>query len=118
MISQYWIGQIPVDPLHVDIKDQAANPIDLSIYDRIVIQIQDPDNYTVPSDQFDVDLALLAQGRIVLKFPTNYSIFRKTGEYLLRLEFSNSGAIEFSTSYSMMVYEFGGKKVNELGVVA
>jgi len=117
MISQYWIGQIPTTPLTIDITDQNGNSIDLDQYTGFAVSILDPDNYDVMTPDFGIDTSDGDQGRIVVTFPSGASIFTKTGEYLLRLEFSNSSGIDFTSVYEMPVAEFGGEDIGENGVV-
>lgn len=117
MISQYWVGQKPTVPLTIDVEDQNGASIDLTQYTGFAVSILDPDNYDVMTPDFTLDTTYAEQGRLILTFPASRSIFEKTGDYLLRFEFSNSNGIDFTNVYTMPVAEFGGEDIGENGVV-
>jgi hypothetical protein len=108
MISQYWIGQIPTQPLLIEIKNQDGELIDLTQYTGVGMAMLDPDNEGVLTPEFDIDNAEFEDGRVTINFPSQYSVFDKTGEYLLRLEFSNANGVDYTSTHSITIVEFGG----------
>jgi hypothetical protein len=108
MISQYWIEQIPTQPLLIEVRNQAGDLIDLTQYTGYGIAILNPDNESVLTPDFSIDNASFVDGRVIIEFPTQYSIFNQTGEYLVRLEFSNSNGVDFTSTHGLNVSEFGG----------
>lgn len=111
MISQYWIGQIPTQSLLIEIKDGNGELVDLTQYTGFGVDIINPDNEMVLTPDFAIDSSGFDQGRVVVDFPSGYSVFDRTGEYLLRLEFNNSDGIDYTTTHGMTVIDFTGDEI-------
>ena len=108
MISQYWIGQKPTQPLLIEIKNQDGELINLTQYTGYGMALLDPDNEGVLTPDFSIVNTAFSSGRVTINFPSQYSVFDKTGEYLLRLEFSKANGVDYTSTHSIQVLEFGG----------
>lgn len=108
MISQYWVGQIPAAPLVIEIKDDEGDAVNLSSYTSFTVELLNPFNDLLQTTGGTLDTSNKATGRFIWSWPTNDSLFDDEGEYLLRLRMAKSGALDFTTSHTINVTEFGG----------
>lgn len=107
MISQYQIGQIPARPLAILVKSQDGVDLNLSGYTTINAKMLDTDNKEVLLTGSTVDSNAKQFGQIRFIFPTDRSLFTKKGDYILQLELVGSGKLDYTTSHTLRVREFG-----------
>lgn len=108
MISQYWVGQIPATPLVIEIKDDEGDAVNLSSYTSFTVELLNPFNDLLETAGGTLDTSNKATGRFIWSWPTTDSLFDDEGEYLLRLKMAKNGALDFTTSHTIVVTEFGG----------
>lgn len=107
-ISQYWVGQIPARPLSIDVRDSSGRAADLSIYTDYKVKIVGSDNEELDLTGYDLYTGEAAVGHFVFFWPTQESLFKKSGDYLLQLEFVGAGKRDFTTAHHIRVHRLGG----------
>lgn len=107
-VSQYWVGQIPARPIAITVygSDGRATPLD---YTEYKVRLIGSDNEEIDLDGSTLNVGQASTGRFTFKFPTDRSLFNKTGEYLLQLEFVSGTARDFTTEHHIKVRKLGGK---------
>lgn len=109
-ISQYWVGQIPSRPIAIDVRDSNGYAVNLSSYEDFNVKIVGSDNEDIDVTGSTLLTSGAADGRFVFRWPTDRSLFEKTGEYLLQLEIEGaSGTRDFTTAHTIRVRRLGGK---------
>lgn len=108
-ISYYWVGQIPAKPLVIDVRGEGGSLINLSSYDEYNVKMLGSDNEEINLDGSLLSITGAATGEFLFRFPTDRSVFTKSGEYLLQLEFVSAGARDFTTAHTIRVHKLGGK---------
>jgi|SRR6478735_3045069 len=109
-ISEFWVGEIPSKPLPINVVDSDNAPIQLSNFSTLRVRLLGSDN-----EEVDVTGIVLNQtgpltGELTLRWPTDRSLFNKSGEYLLQLELDGAnGTKEFTDAHTIRVRKFGGK---------
>jgi hypothetical protein len=110
MISQYWVGQIPATPLVIEIKDDEGEAVNLSSYTNFEVELLNQDQDLISTQSGSLDTSNKSTGRFIWSWPTNASLFEYRGDYLLRLKITKTGALDFTTSHTIRVSEFGGTR--------
>lgn len=108
-LVNYWVGQIPGDPLSIQIRDDKGSTVDLGSYTTFIIHMKDSDNNQVDLEGADVNAEGYRTGRIIFRFPPDRSIFTKHGEYVMQLEMSNEHRMDFTDVLTFKVRELGRK---------
>lgn len=107
MISQYWIGQKPARPLAIVVKNQDGSDFNLSGYTTINVKLLDPNNNEVSLSGATVDSNAKQFGQIRFIFPTDKSLFKMRGDYILQLELLGSDRLDYTTTHTLRVRELG-----------
>jgi hypothetical protein len=107
MISQYWKDQIPAKPLSIQVKDSGGLDYDLSDYATIEVKMLGTDNQEVSLTGSSVITANKNVGKIKFVWPTDRSLFKNTGDYVLQLKLSGTGKLDFTTTHTIRVRELG-----------
>jgi hypothetical protein len=107
MISQYWVGQIPDKPLSVQIKDQDGNDVNLSIYDSFSFKMLGSNNEEINLDGSEIVKTRIVEGKISFIWPTDRSLFKYPGEYVVQIQLSGEGKLDFTNTHTIKVREFG-----------
>lgn len=106
-ISQYKVGQIPRQDLGITIRDSRGRTLDISSYTNVGVRIIDPDNYEVDLTGSSINLGGVTVGRIMFKWPTDRSLFEKSGVYLLEVILADSVYRDITTEHTINVTELG-----------
>lgn len=108
-ISQYWVGQIPSEPLAITVYDSFGNVRNLSYSQTFTPILLDPDNQRVDLTGATLLSGGASEGRFVLRWPNDRSLFTKPGEYLLQLEIEGTaGTKDYTTEHHIRVRRLGG----------
>lgn len=107
MISQYWKDQIPARPLSILVKNQDGTDANLSGYTTINIKMVGSRNEEVSIAGAVVETASKDLGRIILRWPTDRSLFEYIGDYVLQLELLGTGKKDFTSTHTLRVRELG-----------
>lgn len=107
-ISQYWVGQKPDKPLAIDVRDTNGRAVNLSAYDGFNVRMVGSDNEDIDLTGSSLSTGGMDSGRFVFRFPTDRSVFTKTGEYLLQLELTSENSRDFTTVHTIRVRRLGG----------
>jgi hypothetical protein len=110
MISQYWVGQIPAAPLVIEVKDDEGEAVNLSSYSNFEVQLLNHEEDLISTASGSLDTSNKSTGRFIWSWPTNASLFEYEGEYLFRLKITKTGALDYTTSHTIRVSEFGGTR--------
>jgi len=105
-ISQYKVGAIPRRGLGITILDSRGRSLDISTYTSISVRIIDPDNTEVDHTGSSLNLGGVTVGRIMFEWPT-YSLFEKTGDYLLEVILSDGVHKDITTEHTIQVSSLG-----------
>ena len=108
-ISQYWVGQIPSEPIPITVYDSSGYERNLSAYTNFKIILIGSDNEVIDTTGSTLLTSGAATGRFVFRWPTDRSLFNKPGEYLLQLEIDGAnGSKDFTTTHTIRVRRLGG----------
>lgn len=107
-ISQYWVGQIPLRNLTINVKDSAGRPLNLSGYTNVSVKMLGPRNEDVNLAGAVVNTGGSAGGRIIFEWPKDKSLFTNTGDYVLQLVLETAKARDITTAHTLRVKELGG----------
>lgn len=107
MISQYWLDQIPVRPLSIQVKSQDGLDYDLSGYTDIKIVLLGSNNEDINTEGAVVDISNANIGKILFRWPTDRSLFEYAGDYVLQLELSGTGKRDYTSTHTLRVRELG-----------
>jgi hypothetical protein len=108
VIGVYWEGQIPRDPLHIQILDENNTPVSLASYNSFKVRMLDSDNREVDLEDSFLDSSDVNNGRFTFNFPKDRSLFPKYGDYVAQLEFIGvDGSTDFTSSFTMRVKKLG-----------
>jgi len=106
MISQYWLNQVPIQPLVIEVRNGDGTLINVLDYSDIKIKMLNPYNEEVPVDGFTIDTSSGSIGRVVLEWPSS-TVLQTTGEYVLQLELLDGSRSEFTNTHTIVVNELG-----------
>lgn len=109
-ISTYEVGDIPA-PLAIDVRDGYGRPVNCSAYTGFEVIMLDGRNQVVDLSGSSLDTSAAQLGRFVLTYPSDRSVFTKTGDYVLQLRLSGNGRVEHTTAHNFRVRQMG--KVNK-----
>lgn len=107
VIGTYWIGQIPGDPLSIQVRDENNTPVDLSSYSTFRAIFLDSDNKEITLESGLLDSGGVINGRFVFHFPKDRSLFKKPGDYLFQLEMAGPGKLDRTGPFTMRVKKLG-----------
>ena len=107
MISQYWRNQIPAKPLSIQVKDQSGNDSNLSGYDEINVQMVGSNNEIMDLTGSTIISTNKNIGKIQFVWPTDRSLFDRTGDYVLQLQLGGTGKLDFTSTHNIRVRELG-----------
>lgn len=106
-ISQYRVGQIPAAPLSITINDSLGRAVDCSIYDEFKVKMLGSKNEEIDLTGAILQTGGLRNGRFVLQFPTDRSLFTESGDYVLEMQLIRPGAKDITTSHTIRVRDLG-----------
>lgn len=106
-IGQYQVGQKPARPIALEVRDTYGRAVDLSFYDEYKVLLIGSDNEEVDLGNSELQTGGARTGRFTFVFPTDRSLFDKTGDYFLQLELSGDGHRDFTTAFPIRVREVG-----------
>jgi hypothetical protein len=109
MISQYWIDQIPARPLSIQVKDQDGNNANLSAYTTIEAVLLGSRNEIIDLTGSVINTSAKDLGTIIFEWPTNRTLFERSGDYVFQLKMSATGKLDFTTTHTIRVRELGGR---------
>lgn len=108
VIGTYWEGQIPGDPLHIQILDENNTPVSLSSYTTFRAIMLDSDNREIELEDGLLDSSDVNNGRFTFNFPKDRSLFTKYGDYVMQLEFAGAdGRLDKTSPFTMRVKKLG-----------
>jgi len=108
MITEYEVGQIPAKPLGILVKDDMDNPVDMTVYATIGLEILGSDNEVIDLKDVNLHTVGARNGILAVAWPKNRSIFTKRGDYVLRIVLRNAeGSRDFTRAHTIKVREFG-----------
>lgn len=107
-ISQYWVGQIPAYPMSITVRGPDGGPMDMSIWDEFTVRLIGSDNEEIDTTDVELQTAGVSEGRFVLVWPRDYSLFEKSGDYLMQLEMRGTGTRDFTNAHNIRVHKLGG----------
>lgn len=107
MISQYWKEQIPARPLVIQVKNEQGQDLDLSAYTDISIILLGSDNEPINISGSVLNTTNKNLGKINFSFPTDRSLFKKAGDYVLQLQLKASDRLDFTSIHTLKVRELG-----------
>jgi len=107
MISQYWKDQIPARPLVIQVKKQDGSDMDLSGYTNITIKMLGSSNEEIGLSGSVLNTSSKSLGKITFVWPTDRSLFDRTGDYVLQLSLAATGKLDFTTTHTLRVRELG-----------
>lgn len=108
-ISEYWVGQIPHQPLQVAVHDSYGNRLNLAVYDSIQVKMLDSDNSPVDTSGITLDFADDGtSGDVTIIWPKDKSLFNKRGDAVMQLQCNRAdGSVDFTTSHTLRIRELG-----------
>jgi hypothetical protein len=107
-ISYYWTGQIPQRPMVIDVNGSDGRPANLAGYTNYEVIVLGSDNEPVDMTGAQLQTAQASSGRLVFRWPSDRSVFTKTGEYLLQLKLTSDTSRDFTSVHHIFVRELGG----------
>lgn len=107
MISQYWINQIPARPLAIDIKDQSGANMNLSGYTSITAKMVGSSNEDIDLTGSNLITTAKSVGKLTFVWPTDRSLFTKTGDYQFQIRLAGTGVLDMTTVHTIRVKELG-----------
>jgi hypothetical protein len=107
MISQYWKDQIPARPLVIQVKQQDGSDMDLSGYTDITVKMVGSSNEEIGLSGSVLNTASKSVGKVIFNWPTDRSLFDRTGDYVLQLSLAGTGRLDFTTTHTLRVRELG-----------
>lgn len=107
-ISQYWVDQIPARPIAIDVRGSEGEVLNLSAYTDFNVKMVGSDNEEIDLSGATLSTAGAGTGRFVFRFPTDRSVFNKTGDYLMQLELVGPGSRDYTTVHTIKVRRLGG----------
>lgn len=107
MISQYWKNQIPARPLSIQVKSQDGLDMNLSGYDTITVKMVGSNNEEIDLTGSTLNTTNKDIGKVQFYWPTDRSVFAYSGDYVLQLELSGTGKLDFTSTHTLRVRELG-----------
>lgn len=108
-ISQYWVGSIPAEPISISVRDSHGRTRNLATYTGFKVIVLGSDNEEIDLTGSSLVTSGAVDGRFIFRWPTDRSVFDKSGEYLLQLELTGPESKDFTTEHNIKVRELGGK---------
>lgn len=96
-ILNYFVGQAPLNPISIEIRNSDGSKKDCTFYDRVEVQLIGSDNEIVDLSGAELNGANLVSGDFTLRWPRP-SVFRKSGRYLLQAILSTNDGYRDATS--------------------
>lgn len=108
-INTYWVGQIPSIPIPITVRDSYGLVRNLSAYTGFNVILLGSDNEEIDTTGSTLLTSGATTGRFVFRWPTDRSLFNKSGEYLLQLEILGpDGTKDYTTAHTITVRRLGG----------
>lgn len=108
-VSHYYVGQIPSRPIAIDVRDSNGLALNLSTYTSFKINVIGPNNQDIDTTGYTLATSGSSIGRFVFRWPTDRSVLKEPGEYLLQLEISGAGGTkDYTTPHTIKVRRLGG----------
>jgi hypothetical protein len=106
-ISEYWVGEIPIEPIRINLIDSDNDSISMNQFSATA-HVIDPDD-----EEVDITGSVLTtsvtDGQVVFRWPLDRSLFTKTGYYQLQIWLTgNVGGLDKSEPLTIIVRKFGG----------
>lgn len=110
MIGNYYIGQIPVNPLIIQVNDQSTGGVlSLGQYDKVEPVMVDERNNLIDLTGYIMS-PQGRDGKFTFVFPGDRSVFDDAGDYLLQFKMTTlDGRVDFTNEYTIRVKQLGGK---------
>ena len=109
-IGTFWVGEKPGRVFNIRVKDAYGNNMNLAPYTNVEIEMLDTNNRKVDLTGAQTSRIDPATGLVGFVFPSDRSVFKKAGEYLIRLRLENSNSLDFTGVTGIRVKEFGGTR--------
>lgn len=106
-ISQYKVGSIPLRNLSINVRDSAGRSLNIAQYANISVRMLGSDNEEVDLTGAVVNRGGASQGKLVLEWPRDRSLFTKTGDYVLEVILRSANAVDITTSHTIRVTALG-----------
>ena len=106
-IGQYWVGQIPLRNLSLTVKDNNGGALNCTTYTDVSVRILGSNNEVVDMTGSNLNRAGAAIGRFTFEWPRDRSLFLESGDYVLQMILSATGAKDMTTAHTMRVRELG-----------
>jgi hypothetical protein len=107
-ISQYWVGQIPLRNLTINVKDSNGRPLNCSAYTDVSVRMLGSHNEEIDLAGAVLNTAGAVSGRFIFEWPRDKSLFKNTGDYVLQVILKTGNAVDITTAHVMRVKELGG----------
>ena len=115
MISQYWVGQIPMNNLQINVLRADGYPADCTNYTVFTPRMLDTDNQEVDLKGGHLDTTGASAGFFVFEWPRSRSLFTKTGEYVFQLVMETSREVFVYDSEKMINYDPAPEPIKGFG---
>lgn len=96
-ILNYWVGQAPLNPVGIQVRDSSNSLKDCSVYDSFKAQLIGSDNEVVDLSEGSLATAGARNGQFALTWPKR-SVFTRTGVYVLQLVMTTADGYRDITS--------------------
>lgn len=110
MIGDFWVGQVPAQPMQISVTDERGFPVDLSRYTTVALKMLDGDNRTIDTSNGVLTVQSALQGRLSYAWPST-SLFSRPGVYIMQLELAGTGVKDITRTVPVRVRRFGGRDV-------
>ncbi len=107
--QNYWVGQIPSQPMYFNVRDQRGEILPLNAYSSVNLILLGSDNEVLGTSDGTVEIVDTARGIVRYTWPTNKTLFNKAGEYVFQLELVGTGKRDYTSRKTIIVRELGGK---------
>lgn len=108
MISQYWVGQIPLRNLTINVLDGLGRPLNCTVYTDVRVRMLGSNNEEIDLSGSVLNRAGAASGRFIFEWPRDRSLFTESGDYVLQLLLGSVNAVDITSEHTMRVHELGG----------
>jgi len=107
MSSQYWRTQIPARPLSIQVKSQDGLDMNLSAYTDIEVSMVGSGNEIIDLTGSVLNTSNKDLGKLVFYWPTDRSLFDRTGDYVLQVKLSGDGKLDMTSTHTLRIRELG-----------
>lgn len=107
-IATFWVGQIPARPLSMLVVNQQGSGVDLARYDEVNLIMLGADNREKDLSGGNLITGL---GEVTYEWPTDHSLFDRTGDYIFQLELIGQGVRDYTAPQTIVVRKLGGGRI-------